>query len=85
MFTPHSEQGHWRIERGEAEQQLCCWKVGGGNGEGGKEGREGGRGRSGDKKTKYGRRGGVGGAYTLLTTTSSHVPSFLGTYYSEAL
>lgn len=30
--------------------------------------------------------GGVGGeVYTLLTTTSSHVPSFLGTYYSEAL
>lgn len=29
--------------------------------------------------------GGGVGAYTLLTTTSSHVPSFLGTYYSEAL
>lgn len=28
---------------------------------------------------------GGGEAYTLLTTTSSHVPSFLGTYYSEAL
>lgn len=26
-----------------------------------------------------------GEVYTLLTTTSSHVPSFLGTYYSEAL
>lgn len=28
---------------------------------------------------------GGGAAYTLLTTTSSHVPSFLGTYYSAAL
>lgn len=30
-------------------------------------------------------RGAGGEVYTLLTTTSSHVSSFLGTYYSEAL
>lgn len=51
----------------------------------GMELRKRGRGRSGDNKDG-GREGGRGeGAYTLLTTTSSHVPSFLGTYYSEAL
>lgn len=52
----------------------------------GRELRKRGRGRSGDKKME-GKEGGEGErvAYTLLTTTSSHVPSFLGTYYSEAL
>lgn len=37
-------------------------------------------------KKDGGSEGAVGvGAYTLLTTTSSHGPSFSGTYYSAAL
>ena len=74
---PHSQQG-----------QKCTKRGGEGNCavEGGMGGlRKRGRGRSGDKKKRWGREGEGVGAYTLLTTTSSHGPSFSGTYYSAAL
>lgn len=75
---PHSPQGHGRIECGGAHS---C--VRGLNGERVK--RREAEGEVGIKKMEGMRKGEGRRAYTLLTTTSSHVPSFLGTYYSEAL
>lgn len=55
-------------------RHLCCGRWGGGvKGEGQRDRKDGGR------------EGEGVGAYTLLTTTSSHGPSFSGTYYSAAL